>query len=213
MIFEMLTEHKMLYAILWVMFLSLCNSACVSHRVSLDPVTQSSINDGDATGIVEGCGNQPIVGFNYCRVSEGDASDQSITFIGPPAVCNQKDSCVFVKIWNNQGQLAAGVSIPKGSTRVQIPWKTLLAAPTFEVNSRGLWSWNTQVFYLGPDGKERSSTSQGDIVLRVYKKGYVDLHASETDPAYVWSWVMGEFQYKMTASLRAFIKKVQAPVK
>lgn len=190
-----------------VAFLAFLNLSCSTGRVALDPVTSSTASDGDGTGIVEGCGNQPIVGFSYCRMSEGDNTSQKISFIGPPAKCNQKDACVFIKIWNNQNQLVAGPSIPKGKTRVDLSWQDLVQSPTFQVGMRGIWTWNTVVYYLGPDGKERRSVAQGDIVLRVYKKGYVDLHTIDDDPAYVWEWTEGSNSYKMTSGLRAVVKK------
>lgn len=192
-------------------FLILCNTACAMSkgRVALDPVTPSSILDSDATGLVEGCGNQPIVGFTYCRVQEGQNANQQIWFIGPPAVCDQKEGCVFIKVWNNQGQLVWGGSIEKGKTRVPVNWNTLVSSPTFEVSHRGFWTWNMEVFWKDPDGRRRTSSAQGDIVLRVYRNGYLPLHEVSSDPAFVWSWSEGGFLYRMTSGLRAFIKKVR----
>jgi hypothetical protein len=181
-------------------------------RVALDPVTPSTILEGDATGLVEGCGAQPIVGFTYCRIIEGTAADKSITFIGPPAKCG-REACVYFKVYNNQGVLVAGPSIPKGQTRVTVPWGKLLACPdsgacVFPLNMRGFWSFTTQVFYIGPDGRERDAVSTGDIVLRVFKTGYTPLNAVEADPAFVWEWSEGGYLYKVTSGLRAYVGKV-----
>lgn len=194
-----------------VTFAILCHVACAAGkgRVRPDPVTPSTVLDGDATGLVEGCGNQPIVGFTYCRVQEGDNSSQVVWFIGPPSECDQKDSCVFFKAWDNQGQLVWGGSIPKGRTRVAVSWKTLLSSPTFELGHRGFWTWNIQVFWKDPDGKERISTAQGDIVLRVYRNGYLPLHEVLDDPSYVWTWNDHNYLYRMTSGLRAFIRKLR----
>lgn len=170
---------------------------------ALDPVTQSTVLDGDATGLVEGCGQQPIVGFTYCRMQEGTTADKSVWFIGPPADCD-KDSCVFIKVWNNQGQLVWGGSIPKKGTRIEVPWKTLLGRDTFEKAARGFWTFNTQVFWKDAEGHERDSTSQGDIVLRVYGATYVPLSSVTDDPNYYWVWTEGKRIYKMTTGLRAF---------
>lgn len=196
---------------LLVGLLMLLNTACAAGkgRVKLDTNTTSPVVDGDATGLVEGCGNQPIVGFTYCRVSEGDNAGQSISFIGPPAVCNQPEGCVFVKVVSNNGQVVWGGVIPKKQTRVSVPWSTLLSSPTFEIGHRGFWTFREDVYWLDPDGKERVSTSQGDIILRAYRKEYVPLNNVEQDPNFVWQWTEGDFLYKVTSSLRAFIKKVK----
>jgi hypothetical protein len=189
---------------------AISNVACAAgrKRVPIDPVTPSTVIDNDTTGLVQACGNQPIVGFTYCRVQEGDNSGQSISFLGPPAKCNQEDSCVFIKVWNQQSQLIWGGSIPKDQTSVKVPWKVLLSGrDQFQLGDRGFWTFNTQVFWLDPDGRERTSTSQGDILLRVYRKGYLPLHEVREDPNFVWEWHDGGFLYRMTSGLRAYIER------
>lgn len=180
-----------------------------SKRVAADPNTTSTLLDGDATGIVEGCGQQPSTLGMFCRQQEGDASNKSVWFIGPPAKCNKDEACVFIKIWNAQGQLVWGGSIPKSQTRIEVPWSTLLGRQTFELGDRGFWTFNTQVFWVDQDGKDRESLSQGDIVLRVFKKTYQPLHAVLDDPNFVWTWEDGSFQYKMTSGLRASIRRLK----
>lgn len=176
-----------------------------SKRVALDTNTASSLTDGDATGLAEGCGQQPSPLGMFCRVVEGDAAAKSIFFLGPPAKCD-RDNCVFIKVWNTQGVLVFGDAIPKGQTRIEVPWKTLLGRDTFQVADRGYWTFNTTVYYIGPDGNERTSVSQGDIVMRVFRLGYVPLNTVENDPNYVWSWQDNGMIYKMTSGLRAFAK-------
>ena len=174
---------------------------------------QDAILAGDATGLVEGCGNQPVVGFTYCRLVEGDAADQTISFIGPPAKCNDPDSCVFIKVFNQAGQIAWGGSIPKDQTRVYVSWRKLLgcqdppATCQFQVGNRGFWTYDHEVHWIDPDGHDRKSISQGDIVLRVYHQGYTPLDKVEADPNFVWSWVDGNFIYHMTTGLRAYVGK------
>lgn len=205
---QYLRSNTKVLALYCVISLIVCNTACAFSRgrVAIDSITHSTILDGDATGLVEGCGNQPQVGFTYCRVQEGQTAGQQIWFIGPPAVCDQKEGCVFLKVWNNQSQLVWGGSIEKGKTRVGVSWNTLLSSPTFEVSHRGFWTWNMEVFWKGPDGRERTSKSQGDIVLRTYRTGYLPLQEVSSDPAYVWDWVEGSCHYRMTSGLRAYIK-------
>lgn len=199
----------MIKRLLVLLCLAITHAACGASpaRVRPDVNTESSVKDGDATAIIEGCGNPPIVGFTYCRVQEGDTAGQSLWFIGPPADCDQL-ACVFIKVWNNQSQLVWGGSLPKGGTRVEVPWKTLLGSETFQVSHRGFWTWNVEVHWRDLDGKERVSVSQGDLVLRVFRIGYVPLHEVGSDPSFVWSWVSGEKIFKMTSGLRAYVEKI-----
>lgn len=178
-----------------------------SGRVSPDQVI-APILANDETGIVEGCGNQPVVGFTYCRQVEGDAANHSITFIGPPAKCDHADACVFIKVFNNQGILVWGGQIPKGETRIAVPWATLLGTGAFQIGHRGFWTFNMDVLWLDPDGKERQATTQGELVLRVYKAGYLPLNNVSADPNFVWAWVDNGLTYRMTSSLRAYVGRL-----
>lgn len=182
-------------------------SACASGKKIrvVDPVTDSTVVSGDASAIIVGCDNHPAVGFAYCRKMEGDNAGQSISFIGPPSKCEQKDSCVFLKVWNNAGNLVWGGSIPKGETKVSVTWKQLLSSETFDLANRGFWTLNETVYWIDPDGKERQSVAQADIVLRVYKKGYLPLNAVKDDPSFVWTWSEGGFIFKITSALRSFV--------
>lgn len=215
-------------------------SGCSTGRVPLDPVTSSTVGAGDATAMVQGCGNNPAVGIAYCRVSEGKSSDEMLYFIAPPADCN-RSACAYLKVWNNQGDLVFGGPFEKGKTRLGVSWTALLSqAPTvhlvqgapapvgpgtglvvqsalvtppvshtFDRTQRGFWSWNLKVYWNDPKGLEHESQAQGDIVLRVYDKGYTPLHAVMDDPAFVWSWNDqfggSDFNFKSTASLRSFV--------
>lgn len=188
--------------------LALSGSACAAGRgrVALDPVTQSTAQDGDASAIIEGCGHQPIVGFTYCRVEAGSSASQMLSFIGPPSKCDQAQGCVYFKVWDGSGQVVWGGSIPKGQTRVSVAWSALLSGASFQVNHRGTWTWNETVYWRDTDGRERISKAQGDLVLRVYQSGYIPLQEVGSDPAFVWTWVDGNCVYKMTSGLRAYVK-------
>jgi hypothetical protein len=172
--------------------------------VTVDSVIEPVIA-GDATGIVEGCGLQPIVGYTYCRVVEGDATNQNISFIGPPAQCNDPNACVFVKVFDRNGQIAWGGQIPKGQTRVTVPWKSLVGADQFQQLQKGDWTAVIEVHWIDPDNHDRVSRTQVDISLRVYKKGYIPLDKVAGDPNFVWQWVDGKYSYKMTSGLRAYV--------
>lgn len=138
-------------------------------------------------------------------MEEGDASDKHIAFLGPPAKCSRADACVFIKVWNNEGNLVWGGQINKGDIRVELDWKKLLGRDAFVLADRGFWTFNTQVFWVDQDGRDRDSTAQGDIVLRVYKKGYLSLASVQKDPNYAWIWSEGNRCYKMTTGLRATV--------
>lgn len=168
--------------------------------------TPSVATTGDATALIEGCGNQPIAGFTYCRVSEGDSTDKVLWFLGPPAKCQRKDGCVYVKVWNTQGGLAWGESFSKDATRISVPWSKLVGRPSFDKSDRGFWTWSLQVFWQDPDGREHLSKATGDLVLRVYSPGYIPLHDVESDPNFTWTWTDHQCLFKMTSGLRAFVK-------
>lgn len=173
---------------------------------------QSAILSGDATGIVEGCAHAGV-GFAYCRFPEGPVDAQALSFVGPPADCVREDACVFVQIRDAQGRIAWGGQIDKGKTRVLVPWRKILgcqegpAAPCeFHQGQRGVWSFVHEVHWKDAEGRDRRSTSLGDLMLRIYKRdGYAPLDTVEADPAFTWNWTDGGRIYRMTTGLRAFV--------
>lgn len=212
-----------------ILLLTIALAGCATGKVATDTVTKSTVVDGDATAMVQGCGNQPVVGFAYCRKQEGDSTDDVITFIGPPSKC-ARETCVFIKVFNNQGDLVFGAPIPKDQTQLTVTWRQLLDQPkdkgvvlkndgtpvvpsqnldVFSLSQRGFWSWNLQVYFIGEDGRERQSQAQGDIVLRIYKKSYTPLHEVSNDPNFIWEWQMPylglPWDFKMTSSLRSYV--------
>jgi hypothetical protein len=183
-----------------------------NHKVAADTIT-SPLVAGDATVIVEGCGQQPSVGFAYCRVVENQNVDPSegIAFHGPPAECRREDACVFFKVWNQAGAVVWGAAITKGQTRIVAPWRKLLGcadlpAPcSFSALWRGIWTVNMVLLWIDKDGRDRESFAQGDIVLRVYSKGYIPLESVAEDPAFVWTWSDGQWDFKSTSGLRSWV--------
>lgn len=190
-----------------LLFLFSFNLFAMSKRVPVDSIKMA--DTGDVTSIVEGCGNQPFVGGTFCRVEEGATTTGIISLIGPPAKCNL-DECVFFKIFDTHGQLIFGKSLAKGKTRLDVQWKELIKRDTFEMADRGTWFIRTTVFWTDIDGNDQESNSTGDIVLKVFRKGYMPLNQVENDPNFVWEWVDNNQIYKMTSSLRAFTKKVES---
>lgn len=191
-----------------ILFLSSFQACAMARRVAIDPVTTSTVIDGDATSIIEGCGNQPFVGGTFCRQVEGDAADKSLWLIGPPAKCNDAQ-CVFFKVFDTQGNLVFGGALDHGKTRLEVPWKDLLKRDKFEMGDRGFWVVRTTVFWIDDQGHQHQSDSTADIVLRVYRASYLPLNQVAEDPSFVWTWIDGEQEYKMTSSLRAYTGKVK----
>lgn len=177
-------------------------SRCAS--VKLEPDTaMAAIEAQDYTGMVDGCGKQPIIGFDYCRVEEGSTTTKGFSFIGPPAVC-KGEACVFIKVYKG-GEVIWGGSIPKGKTKIALTWKDLTKQDSFAVGDRGFYPYTHEVKWIDKDGNERTSFSQGELVLRVYKKGYIPLHTVSDDPNFVWRWIEDGRMIRLTTGLRAFI--------
>jgi hypothetical protein len=190
--------------------IGVADTACAAgkKRVQLDSNTASSIVDGDATVVIVGCDRKPNVGFAFCRVGEGDNSGHFIAFVAPAVKCDREE-CAFFKVWNSQGSLVWGGSIPKGGTSIRVDWKTLLGRDKFEAFDRGFWTVNETLYWIDPDGRERQSTAQGDILLRVHKKSYLPLNNVAEDANYVWEGVEGNYLFKFTSSLRSYVEEVK----
>lgn len=191
------------------------NTACAFGRKRGRVMTDAEptpFMSNDSTAIVRGganCDTLPHVGFAYCRFSEGDVATEQLTFVGPPASCNKDGPCAFVKVANKDGQIVWGSGIPRGQTEVSVSWKELIGSDQFTVGPRGHWSWSLEVFWKDEHGTDRRSLATGDILLRIFKKGYKPLNRVEDDPNFVWEWTQGDFVYKMTSSLRAFVGKAE----
>jgi len=196
----------------FVAFLAATN-ACAFSRARHMPEDSfmDALAANDETGLVD-CGHPVAPGFCYVRQVEGDAASSVLTFIGPPAACDRA-SCVSVKVYDNQGRVAWGDAFPRGKTRLSVPWGTLLGCVdgqpcSFEVSQRGTWTFNHEVYWKDAQGAERRSVSQGEIVLRVFRRGYLPLDTVRSDPNFAWTWTEGGFIYKMTTGLRAFVGKL-----
>lgn len=187
--------------------LALTAAQC-TKGVRLDSA-MGAVDANDNTAFIDGCGNQPIVGYTYCRISEGDASNLSISLKVPPSECASKDACVFYTIFFPNGEPSLGGSIHKGQTSQEIKWETLIKKPKFEIGDRGFWGVRVEIHYFDLDGNERISTVDGEIRLRVLKKDYLPLHNSKDDPNFVWIWNEGDHTYRMTTGGRAYTGKTQ----
>lgn len=165
----------------------LCLGAATCSPIRIDP-SVAAVVANDKTAIIEGCGHQPIVGYTYCRVMEGDASNVVLKLHLPPAKC-RSESCASYKFLNQTGDLVFGGTLPKGQTVVVIPWEKLTGKPVFDVNDRGYWAYLYEVYWTGPDGRDYATTAEGEIRMRVHRKDYAPLHAIPGDAAFGWSWI------------------------
>ena len=62
-----------------------------------------------------------------------------------------------------------------------------------------------EVFWIDKEGRGRNSVAQGDVLLRVFRAGYIPLENVREDPNYVWKWHDNGYTYRMTTGLRAFV--------
>ena len=183
-------------------------SRCSLVTVTPD-VVLAAVEAGDYTVLIEGCGNQLVPGYTYCRVREGDATDQKISLVGPPSVCNKPDACVFYKVYFPDGSPSIGGSISKGETKADILWTDLTKKAQFEVEDRGFWPITMEIYWLDPDGNEMQSMAIGEIRLRVFRREYMPLNNISSDPNFVWVWNQDGITAKMTTGMRAFVATKQ----
>lgn len=176
-------------------------SQCNTVRVDSSAVFAAEA--GDKTVIIEGCGNQPVVGYTYCRVREGDPTTGKITFIAPPVKCNTKP-CVSFTLFFPDGSPSLGFQLPDNTTRLDVPWSDLTKTIGFNRQQRGFWPVVMRWKWLSAaDGREYESYAEGEIRLRVLSANYLPLNEIHDDPNFAWAWVDGKKHFKMTTAGRA----------
>jgi len=184
--------------------LLLCGASNCSSGVKKD-TGMSALVAGDYTAPIEGCGNQLVPGYTYCRVTEGDASDQLLYLVGPPSECEGDGPCVFYKVFFPTGEPTLGGAFPRGETRVGILWSDLIKRSTFEKGDRGFWPFVLTIHWIDTDGRARETKSQGEIRLRVMSKTYTPLHNVMDDSNFVWAWVENKTRIRMTTGARTWV--------
>jgi hypothetical protein len=194
------------YLLLVLGLVCLGNVSCSNHGIKSDKEI-SALTAGDATALVEGCGNQIISGYTYCRVREGEVANASLTFIAPPVECVTQDpnSCVHLEIYFPNGNSNYAADIPKGQTRISIPWKTLVKRDTFEKSDRGFWPFRYTIKWMDKDDREQSTVMEGEIRMRVVSKAYISLHEMPKDPNFVWTWIEKNKLVEVTTGGRVFV--------
>lgn len=182
----------------------------------------ASVIAGDMTAListvgVDGCGSQVTPGIAYCRKVDGDPTTERLSFLGPPAECEGAGPCVNIQIFFPGGGPAMSLDIPRGQTRVDIPWSELTKKPAFDRGDRGFWTYNVKILHSDGDGHEVPTYQQGELLLRVYQakkcdaagacQFYTPLHESPHDPNFAWEWREGAQVLRVTTAGRAYAGK------
>lgn len=198
--------------LVFIFTLLLCvGTNCSGMKVAQDSSLVYAADANDATVIIGGCGNQPVVGYTYCRLHEGqDTSQFSLQLMAPPVQCKTKP-CVTFKIFMPEGTPAWGVSVPDGQTQVTISWKDLLQRPAFVKNDRGFWPVIMEWHWIDLNGLEHQSAAEGEIRLRVLAAQYVPLNEVKADQNIVWKWSNLKTMMGMTTAGRAFSYPIENP--
>lgn len=185
-------------------------ASCAQHGLKPDEAMATlNIRDtqqaGDATVIIEGCGNQPNVGWTYCRFKQGAIANGQISLKVPPAVCRPENSpCVSWLIIRPDGTEFGG-DVPRGQVTANIPLATLVNSQTIDIGARGPFAVLLTVKWVDTDGRDRESRAVGEIYMRVLRDGYTGLQETPSSRQYVWAWSEGAKFYRMTTALRAYV--------
>ena len=191
-------------AFIFVVFLAACASKGLKPDSALAALgIRDTQQAGDATVIVEGT-SQPPVGFHYIRMQEGASAIGSVFLQVPPAECNPNNvPCISWTVIRPDGS-DFGEDVPRGTTRVDIPYKKLFNSDTVELGARGPFGVILTVKWIDNEGRDRESRAEGEIYVRVVKNGYRGLQDTPTNGDFVWEWSSENKIYRMTSGLRAY---------
>lgn len=194
------------------LFLILClplvlGIASCRSRGTVVEDAMSAVEAGDYTALVEGCGNQLIPGYTYCRKMEGSSTQELLNFHAPKTEC-VKEPCRTFKVFGPNGDVVYGGEFKRGELKVGVPWSALTGSSTFEISDRGFWGVIYEIKFIDSEGRERTTLTQGEIRMRVLKKEYIPLHNVSADKGFVWKWEAG-VPVRMTTGGRTFVGRVQ----
>jgi hypothetical protein len=193
-----------------IIFVVLLFTACAclrSSRLIMDNGI-SAVEGGDATAIVTGCGNAPIVGYTYCRKTEGDSTVEKLVFHAPTQSknCPNGSPCTTGKIFRPDGSVI-GLTFEEGSNTSVVTWEEILQAPKFEKFDRGFYLFFIETEFTDSTGQRRTIFQEGEIRLRVLGKGYIPLHEVPNDRNFGYTWKSNGYIMKLTSKGRAFVGK------
>lgn len=182
----------MIRIVLWAALLWL---SCCAAPLYSDPGPKS-VDAGDLTALLVGCGKTTPVSSLYCRLQEGTKASGSIFVYAPPTTCGL-EACAIVTVYPPDGSDALVFSVPEGRSVVEVPLAKLLGPGPLTKSQRGFWpillrwSWKD----LGT-GVVMQAASEGEIRIRVYGAGYSPL---SYDPAQAtWTWKVAGKVYTAT---------------
>lgn len=159
----------------------------------------STIEAGDKTALIQGCGNQLIAGYTYCRKLEGDNTNEKISFVIPSLKCESKDDeCASLTIFFPDGTPSYGYIFKKGETVHRVNWSELTKKSSFDVEDRGFWPYIYRMKFIADDGRERETVTEGEIRLRVLRKSYISLSNIKEDINFVWKFNFDNTDVKIT---------------
>jgi hypothetical protein len=197
--------------ILFVLFILVACSSCNTAQTQPDTSPLVAIEGGDLTALVQGCGNQLVSGYTYCRKMEGDNTNENITFVVPTTKCNQ-DSCAELKIFFPDGSPTYGYVFKKGETAHRVLWSSLTKKTTFDVDDRGFWPFTYRIKWIDNKGQVRETVTEGEIRLRVLRQGYISLHDVADDMNFVWKFKYDGVEVKMTTGGRTYVSEKERPL-
>lgn len=169
---------------------------------------RDTVTAGDTSLIVSGCGAQPISGFTYCRVPDGDATaSRQVTIHLPPAQCMPVDrggpaTCITLYALAPNGH-EVSFDVPRNSTTLTKTLGELLGSETFHIADRGLINLLAEIRWVDPDGNARVSFAEGEIRVRVLAADYEAARATSFSDNVVWRWQSENHQMEMTAAGRS----------
>ena len=160
----------------------------------------------DTSVIIEGCGNQPISGFTYCRRSVGQINDTDVVYVHIPESNCERESCVEILVFSPTGGQGSPTFVRKGARLHPIHWADLTGRQEFTQGDSGFWTIAMVVYWIDNEGLERRTAMIGEIRLRVLSADYVSLSQSRGEGPYAFRWrVQGGFNLGYTTSGRSAV--------
>lgn len=169
-----------------------------------DSVNAAEAND--TTVILQGCGNQPISGFTYCRRTEGPITDQDVIYVHIPESNCDRESCVEIQVFAPGGTQIPPIFVPRDRRLQPMHWAELVGRNEFNRGDKGLWTIGMIIYWKDNEGLERRTAMAGEIRLRVLADGYTSLHQSRGEGPYAFRWdVEGPYRLGYTTSGRSSV--------
>ena len=176
-----------------------CSSVVIDESANASESNDTSV-------IIEGCGNQPISGFTYCRRLAGEIGDTDVVYIHIPESNCQRDSCVEILVFSPTSGQGSPIFVDKGVRLQPLHWATLTGRQEFVQGDSGLWTIAMVVYWVDNEGLERRTPMLGEIRLRVLSEDYVSLSQSRGEGPYAFRWrVQGGFNLGYTTSGRSSV--------